>query len=158
MKKIFVVISAGLFSGAILVLGYFGLFTYSVKTSGATQPIGQNVEVTSEWQEIKLAEPLNFNKQVQYLRISIENSHTEVNAGNTQIKLSGGNIVNPEIELIKSDGKTYQLENSGSVNGDPKFSFVNNIKPRNEVIKLIRIKSSVSFVAKELNWVDMNLK
>lgn len=158
MKKILVVISIVLFSIAILVLGYFSLFVNSVKISGTTQSIGRNVEVASVWQEIKLAEPLNFNKRVQYLRVSIQDSHTMVTAGNTQITLGDGSVVNPEIELINSAGETYRLENSGSVNDDPKFSFANNVKPDDKVIKLVRIKSNANFVAKELVWVNMNLK
>ncbi len=158
MKKILIIISAGLFLTAILVLGYFALFIYSVKTSSVTQSIGQNIEVTSDWQEFKLTEPLNFKKQVQYLRVSIDNSNTLVTAGNTEIKLSDGSVVNPEIEIIDSEGKTYQLKSYGSVNGDPKFTAAKNSTPNNPIIKLMRIKSDKNFAATEVNWVDMNLK
>jgi hypothetical protein len=158
MKRILIIISVILFSVVILVLGYFGLFVYSVKTNATTQLIERNIEVGSEWQEIKLTEPLNFNKQVQYLRLSVENSHIEVTSKNTQIILKDGTITNPEIEVVDSSDKIYQLIKSGSINGDAKFTLENDAKPNNTILKLIRIKSSVNFVAKDVYWVDMNLK
>lgn len=162
MKTALIVILSVLLFCGLLVAGFYAFFMYSLNNMKKKQTIAKNVQITSEWLELKPDKPLDSTKNFQKILLSIEN-YTNNHKDYENIRLKDGTNINPEIEIIDENGKVYHLEISGRVNDDVKFDVnekLDNIDslPQNVKYKIIRIRSDKPFLCKKIYWYDYNLK
>lgn len=168
MKK--VIITGGLIIGLffLLVLGAYAFFWYSVLQMYVVQPIAQNVQVTSEWQQIEIAPPLKIKKQVQKISLKIEGYESKTDDSSfNNIKLSDGTILNPEIILIDENNNKYYLKDccrtyKGSTTDSAEFNLNQKLTgmgdlPKDVRYKAVMIKSDIPFKC-DITWIDNDLK
>jgi hypothetical protein len=164
MKTTLIVISVVLFLAIVLVLGGYAFFNYSLQAMHRKQTIAEHVVISSDWQEIKPAEPLEIKKQVQAVMLSIEGYESDI--GNNDfgnIKLADGTKVNPEIQIVDENGKVYQLRDGKRVGNNIGFSVDKEIHgtyafPKDVTYKAIRIRSDKPFKCSLIYWYDHDLK
>lgn len=167
MKKI--LISIGVVISAIFLFGIsvYAFFWFSVLQMYITTPIAKDVEVNSEWQEIKIKSPLQIKKQVQKISLKIEGYESKTNDNSFQIKFKDGTILNPEIILVDENNKKYQLKDccrtyngsttdSAEFNLDQKITRIESL-PKDVKYKAILIRSDILFKC-DIIWIDNDLK
>ena len=170
-KALIIIIGSVSFLIAVLLFGFYAFFAYSVKTINNSvetmhkkQIVAENVQITSEWLEIKAETPLKITKRVQNIELLIEGYEHDINKndfGNIQLK--DGTFVNPEVQIVDENGKTYQLkysQRSGDLIG---FSLNEKIHgthsfPKEVTYKSIRIRSDNPFLCKKIIWHDYDVK
>lgn len=164
MKKALIIILSVIFLIVILVSSFYALFMYSVIKMYKKQQVAENVQVTSEWFEITPEQPLKITKQVQSVQLLIEGYKHDVHKDDFgNIQLTDGTYINPEVEIVDENGKTYQLKDgrrSGDligfspnkeIHGTPYFT-------KDVTYKTIRIRSDKTFICKKIIWYDYDLK
>jgi len=128
------------------------------------QTVAENIEVTSDWFEIKPKKPLEATKIGQEIRLLINGYEYDLyknDFGNIQLK--NGNYINPKIEIVDQNGKTYELEDS-SRNGEYiGFSLKESILgiddfPDGVKFTVVRIRSDDPFLCNEIVWHDYDMK
>jgi hypothetical protein len=152
-----------LFCG-LLVAGFYAFFMYSLNNKYRKQTIVEDIQVTSEWIEITPDEPLETTKLVQNVQLLIEGYEHDIlkdDFGNIQLK--NGTYINPEVEIVGENRKTYQLrdgQRSGDLIGFSPNKEIHGTSsfPMNIKYKSIRIRSDKPFICKKVIWNDYNLK
>lgn len=167
------------FTVAIVILGLIGLFAigyYAVFVSvekafenamdsmHKRQQVAENVQITSEWLEIRPETALETTKKVQNIELLIEGYENDIHKNDCgNIQLEDGTYIKPEVEIVDENGKTYQLRDGQR--GGNLIGFSPNKKihgthsfPKDVTYKTIRIRSDKPFLCKGVYWTDYDLK
>ena len=161
------VIKFGLIGFAVLLVLFLGYFAYMTGHMSVSQEIASNVSISSEWTVIKPESQMKTKRDFQSVLLKIENSkHNE----RSEILLSDGTVVNPEIEILDEYGNNYPLDSkSGVVNNydsesktfelnSAGFSKKSEKLPEDRVYIQVRIRSDKPFSASKVIWYNYNLK
>ena len=169
MKKIILYTVGSIVLGlCVFAIGAYAIFWYSVVYGMyITQPLAQDVRVTSEWQRVEIQPPLKIKKQVQSISLRINGFESKTSDDYQKIILSNGTILNPEVILIDENNKTYLFKDSSrSYNRgktqeaqfaiDRKLNGIDSL-PKDVKYTAIMIRSDKFFKC-DLIWIDNDLK
>jgi hypothetical protein len=137
--------------------------SYWIKLSGP-------VTIGSEWIEFRPKSPLKAEKDAQDIILEMEPplKYDRMNEGNGPnagrgILMPGGEVINPEIEIIDEYGNAFTLVWSGARgwaggNG-PKYRLpYPNELPRDRVYKVVRLRSPKPIKCKAIYWFCDSVK
>ena len=151
-------------AGLVLTATIFGaaLYVYySIRS--IDQTLATNVQVTSEWTEIKTDPPLTAIGQIQEVGFTIpdhkrDQANEDLPEG--QIRLPNGKIATPTVEAYDAAGNLYEMPHSGfSFSMKVLTVFTADQKLGQDVrITKIRIRSYEPFVCEEIIWRNRDLK
>ena len=115
------------------------------------QIVAENVQITNEWTEIISEKPLEPTKLVQKVQLLIKGYKSEIGSSDFgNITLTDGTKINPEVEIVDVNGKSYKLKDGHRVDNFVGFSVDDKIHgsfefPKNVSYKIIRIRSDKPF-------------
>ncbi len=127
--------------------------SYEVKLSGS-------LAIGEQWVELRPESRLKAEKDYQWVRLDLEPPLRDdtYNEGKGPEKgkgilMPGGEVVNPEIELVDEHENIYKLVYHGSRYGGPVYGLPDaNALPRDREYKLVRIRSSKAIKCKAIYW------
>jgi hypothetical protein len=135
--------------------------SYWVKLSGP-------VSVSSEWVEFRPQSPLKAEKTFQNVVLELEPpfKYDLMREGNVPdagkgILMPGGEVVNPEIEVIDQYGNTFSLIWSGATGAAPSPTYslpYPNELPRDRVYTAVRLRSPKPIKCQAVYWFNESSK
>ena len=152
----------------ILFVAFIGYFIYQATHLSTRQEVASAVSISSEWTAIKPDTPMKIEKDFQSVLLRIEG--TRQHSKKSELMLSDGTIINPEVEIFDENGNKYAMESKGAFVNDyddksqthavveATFSLQPNELPTDRTYTEIRIRSDKSFTAKKVTWYNYNLK
>ena len=158
MKKAVLVIVCAVAGLVVsLVLGYVAIVVY---INWPDSPISENINVTPDWTEVHLDNPLTFKYRSQTLKLRIKNFRLDRGSNVKEIVLPDGRVIHPEIEIVDNDGNAVKMDHTGytlKYFDGVDFRASNSLQP-NKVYKVIRIRSDVPFYCEGIYWTDYDPK
>lgn len=142
----------------VLIPGYVGLTIYINRPGGVT--IAKGLLVTPEWTDVAIDPAVTAAKQVQNINLRISDFRVDHNSNSFDVRLPGGTVVQPEIELYDELANKFEFRHSGFVRktyDDVVFSPGPEL-PKNRRFTKLRIRSNAPFSCGEIYWMDRNLK
>ena len=139
------------------VVGFIGWLYITNRTFDQT--LASDLSVSTEWTDIKADPPLQTRRRMTQLVMTIPNYKADKQSI-YEIKLPNGITVQPQIEVIDTEGNVYELSHSGyTLTGDkdlilfrPKGGFPDTTFER------VRIRSDAPFICEEIFWRERNPK
>ena len=120
------------------------------------QTIGVDTTLTSEWTEITPEKPLKPERQQQEIVLYL----AEPFFGDFEAKgVRGpdGSIVHPEVQLVDTNGRTYDLKYFG-FRGHELIRFTLKDQLKGKEFRTVRIRSEKPIRCKEILWSYLNWK
>ena len=142
---------------ATAVVGFIGWLYITNRTFDQT--LVTDLNVSSEWTEIPVDPPLQTRRQVTELVMTIPD-YKNNRRGVSEITLPDGRMVQPQIEVIDTEGNIHHLKHSGfAYTGyrdliifTPKGGFPDT------TYRQVRIRSDVPFTCGQISWRERNPK
>ena len=126
--------------------------SYWVKLSGPQT-------ISDQWIDLGPRQPLRVDKDRQYIVLDLELPFRDSPGlkKDLGILMPDGDVINPDVELMDQDNKTYQLVYAGSTgafpNPDTKYALPKGADfPRDRVYKTVRIRSPRPIKVKAIYW------
>lgn len=118
--------------------------------------------ITSEWLEIMPKEPLQPERQVQYIYIqTVEPFDPDYQKWG--IRLPNGSTIIPEVQLVDQYGNIFKLKSSSFSLKDPRqgeivsgLGFNNNDLPHDRVYTKVRIRADIPIQSSKIIWRNYN--
>ena len=152
-REVALFIVAGL-CGVVLVL-FVGGLVFSIATADSEQIVSGPVTLSTQWTEFVPQKPLRPTKQSHEIVLDVEPSEglVEDNLHIERIQLANGVVLQPQIQLVDSDGNVfdayvrrypvpsrYQNGISGHVSGLPEGRSYSKVRVRSDSpVRLSRI-------------------
>lgn len=119
------------------------------------QEIAGPTIIPSEWQKLVPKKPLRVERQIQMIVMDLDKSIKMESAG-WGVVLPDGSVVEPEVELISDDGKTYELSHR-SFSWDPstattRAEFSLSDLPKDKAYREVRIRSDKTISVSRIYW------
>ena len=161
MKKIIIAGAVSVGIVLLLLLGLVGYF-YFVIFGNADQRLAKNLNVTSEWTEIKIDPPVEPEYRHQAIYLRPVGFVVDRGAKDFKIRLPEGAVVEPEVEIYDEHNNVFHLHKSGFTMGRNDYvdftlgTSSNNYMtfPTNRTYVYLRIRSDIPFVCDEILWID----
>lgn len=171
MNNIIIFAAIGFLVLLFVAIGFF-LYLIYMATSGRgrhyTITVADNVEVSADWSEIKSDYPLKPSKQIHDIDLVVDGLSYHLKT--KQNLLPSGEAVNPEVELVDTDGNVHRLRSGGGGVGDyntatdtfgsatMSFRLVTDDLPSSAKFQTIRIRSDIPFRCSKINWHNWRMK
>ena len=134
------------------------------------QVIATDFDVTTEWQEIRPAEPMESSHIRQMITLKVDGaklpeSVTDHAANTTRIDwnalaMPGGKLITPELQLVDENGTSHSLHGSQEGGNGRGYSVesVSSSDDRYRKYVALKIRSNIPFRAREIRWYTSDPK
>ena len=122
------------------------------------QELAGPITTTSEWLEIAPKSPLRVERQRQMIALDLDKSIHDQREGSGLV-LPDGSIVRPQVELVGSDGKTYELNMPSfflADTGETLAYFSGEKLPEDKTYIKVRIRSERPVSCNRIFWRNYN--
>lgn len=143
------------FFGMIVCVGVLVMLTVcGSRDRIIDQTIRRDATLTSEWTEITPEKPLKTERQQQEIVLYL----AEPFSGDFEakgVRLADGSIVHPEVQLVDTSGRTYDLKYYG-FRGHELIRFTLKDQLKGKEFRTVRIRSEKPIHCKEIIWSYFN--
>lgn len=157
MRKLLKAVLVVLLIGLASVVGLAAYF-YFVIFGNADRTLARNLQVTSEWTEIKIDPPVRPSYHYQAIYLRPVNYVIDRYAIGFDIRLPDGTVVRPEVELYDYSGEVVELHQKGFTMGHEGADYADfspaNKLPAGRTYAKLRVRSDVPFVCERIEWID----
>ena len=108
-------------------------------------------DLSSDWLSIELPEPVTAKWDVQLIYVDVS-SRFQFSYDPPGIRLEGGGVGTPEVELINKTGLTQTFQLASVASGG--FVFRNDRIARGSRFSRLRIRSPIPLVCSRIRWIS----
>ncbi len=142
---------------ALLILVGVGAVHYFFATKQSIREIARDIEISSEWCELRPQPALRATKHVQDL-IILTDGYRRTDADNrTQIPLPDGTTAGPEVLLVDERGNDYPLHASLLIESGVGYTAESWLL-RGKSFPIVKLRCDKPFRASKIFWQNMKLK
>jgi hypothetical protein len=145
-------------SVSVVVVGFSIARVYRWFNPYLDQQLAGPTTISAQWLEITPKSPLKISRQRHLIVLHLDDS-IRTEADGAGLILPDGSVVRPQVELVSTDGKTYEL-NQPSLLSSPTETlayFTGENLPKDQVYVTVRIRTDKPVRCKRIFWRNYNI-